>query len=281
MKFLVCKRKHLLFYILVLVVVVSLCFDYGGSVYASVFFGENVKKYPIYSVKTDEKKVAITFDAAWGADKTEQILEVLKEFKVDAPFFLVGMWCEKYESMTKLINDSGFEIGSHSYNHPDMVKLSKQQKVLELEKTNSIIEKITGKKCSLFRAPFGSYNNELIDSLSELNMTGIQWDVDTLDWKGYGPNEVIKRVTSKVGNGSIILCHNNADYVVENTRLILTTSALLKPQSICSLQNSTSFHKGSLKLGSKVISLPSALAYSTVFLVAVIEGSLVNESVPK
>lgn len=223
MKFLVCKRKHLLFYILTFALIVALCSNYGGTVYASVFFGENVKKYPIYSVKTEEKKVAITFDAAWGADKTEQILEVLKEFKVNATFFLVGMWCEKYEDMTKLIDKNGFEIGSHSYNHPDMVKLSKQQKLQELEKTNSIIKNITGKDVKLFRAPFGSYNNELIDTLSELGMTGIQWDVDTLDWKGYGPSEVIKRVNSKVGCGSIILCHNNADHVVENTRLILTT----------------------------------------------------------
>lgn len=223
MKFLVCKRKHLLFYFLILAVIFVLGFNFNGTVYASVFFGENVKKYPIYSVKTEEKKVAITFDAAWGADKTEQILEVLKEFKVDATFFLVGMWCEKYADMTKKISDEGFEIGSHSYNHPDMVKLSKTQKLQELEKTNSIIKNITKKDVKLFRAPFGSYNNELIETLQELSMTGIQWDVDTLDWKGYGPNQVIKRVTNSVKSGSIILCHNNADYVVENTRLILTT----------------------------------------------------------
>lgn len=223
MKFLVCKRKHLLFYLLAIVVLVFFSVSASGSVYASVFFGENIKRYPIYSVKTEEKKVAITFDAAWGADKTTLILEVLKEFNVKATFFLVGMWSEKYKEQTRVIDSYGHEIGSHSYNHPDMVKLSKTQKLQELEKTNEILKELTGKQVKLFRAPFGSYNNELIETLDSLSMTGIQWDVDTLDWKGLGPSEVIKRVNSKVGCGSIILCHNNADYVVENTRLILST----------------------------------------------------------
>lgn len=224
MKVLILKKKFLKLMVILLVCITAYIMSLGGqTAYASVYFNQPIKKYPIYSVKTDEKKIAISFDAAWGADKTRDIMAVLDEFNVKATFFLVGIWIEKYEEITKEIASRGFEIGSHSYNHPDFTKLNKLQMKTELESTNELLERVTGSKPKLFRPPYGAYNDTLIDTLTELNMQGIQWDVDTLDWKGLRPSEVLGRVTSKVGNGSIILCHNNADYVVDSTRLILTT----------------------------------------------------------
>ncbi len=216
-------KKNIIF-LLILIVLCSYLLTLGGSTsFASVYFGENLKLYPIYKVDTQEKNVAITFDAAWGADKTIQIMDVCDEFGIKATFFLVGIWVEKYEEETKAIAERGFEIGSHSYNHPDMTKLDKQTMQTEIIKTNELLEKTAGVKPKVFRAPYGAYNNDLISTLKDFNMQGIQWDVDTLDWKGYGPNQVIARVRDKIDSGSIILCHNNADYVIENTRLILTT----------------------------------------------------------
>ena len=217
-------KKNILF----LITIFTLCafllsLGENSTIYANVFFGNNLKLYPIYKVDTLKKDVAITFDAAWGADKTIEIMNVCDEFNIKATFFLVGIWIEEYEEETKAIYERGFEIGSHSYNHPDMTKLDKQAKQTELIKTSELIYSKVGIKPKVFRAPYGAYNNELISCVSELGMQGIQWDVDTLDWKGYGPNQVIARVRDKVDCGSIILCHNNADYVIENTRLILTT----------------------------------------------------------
>lgn len=223
MKVLFIKRKVVGFGILMLIIASLLMVKFDGTSLAQVYFNQGYKLYPIYRVDTDEKKVAITFDAAWGADKTEQILEVLDEFNVKATFFLVGMWVEKYESETLKIFEAGHEIGSHSNTHPDMTKLSASQMDQELKYTNDIIQKVTGTAPTLFRPPYGAYNNALIERLDNLNMKGIQWDVDTLDWKGYNPSQVISRVNQNVQNGSIILCHNNADHVVDNTRLILTT----------------------------------------------------------
>ncbi|MGN1227952.1 MAG: polysaccharide deacetylase family protein [Christensenellales bacterium] len=223
MKVLIFKRKILGVVLLLILCVTIFAVGAEGKSYASVYFGVPVKKYPIYSVATDEKKVAISFDAAWGADKTQDILNVLDEFNVKATFFLVGIWIEKYTDLTKEIANRGFEIGSHSYNHPDFTKLDKIHMKAELESTNELLEEVINKKPTLFRPPFGAYNDTLIETLDEMGMKGIQWDVDTLDWKGYTPSQVLNRVTSKVGCGSIILCHNNADHVVESTRLILTT----------------------------------------------------------
>ena len=135
---------------------------------------------------------------------------------------MVGFWVDKYGDMVKYIDDNGFEIGTHSNTHPDMVKLSKDTMKSELETSISKIETVTGKKVSLFRAPFGSYNNDLLDTAEYLGLKTIQWDVDSLDWKGLSASEITNRVVSKVKKGSIILMHNNSDNILDALRLTLS-----------------------------------------------------------
>lgn len=223
MHFCVIKSRSLKIFVALLVVVVLLAVSINGSTSAQVFFGYAPRKVPIYSVDTSEKQVAISFDAAWGADKTEEILEILDEFDVNATFFLVGFWVDDYIDMVKKIDEAGCEIGTHSNTHPDMVKLDKESVSEELSTSVSKIEAVTGKKVTLFRAPFGSYNNQLLEVAESMNLKTIQWDVDTLDWKGLSASEINSRVLSKVQNGSIILMHNNSDHVLDGLRLILTT----------------------------------------------------------
>ncbi len=222
MKFLVLKKHTLIFTFIVAMLCIFVSRPLGENLVASVFFGDNLRKVPIYSVKTDEKKVAISFDAAWGADKTAGIIDILKEHKAKATFFLVGFWVEDYPQEAKMIADSGFEIGTHSNNHPDMVKLSKQEQKFELETSIKTIEKTTGVKPKLFRAPFGSYNNSLLETAESLNLTTIQWSVDSLDWKGISASVICGRITSKVQNGSIILCHNNSKNILNALPIVLT-----------------------------------------------------------
>ncbi len=221
MRFLVVKSKHIKFAILVIISAVILGINFGGGSAASVFFGYAPRKVPIYSVETEEKKVAITFDSAWGADKTLKILETLKEFNVNATFFLVGFWVEEYPEMVKAINDAGIEIGTHSNTHADFVKLSESEMKLELNTSTNLIKNITGKEVELFRAPYGSYNNSVISTAESLNLKTIQWDVDTLDWKGLSGVEICNRVINKVKNGSIILCHNNSEHILDALPLML------------------------------------------------------------
>lgn len=223
MHFCVIKSRSLKIFAALLVVVVLLAVSINGSTSAQVFFGYAPRKVPIYSVDTSEKQVAISFDAAWGADKTEEILEILDEFDVNATFFLVGFWVDDYTDMVKKIDEAGCEIGTHSNTHPDMVKLDKESVSEELSTSVSKIEAVTGKKVTLFRAPFGSYNNQLLEVAEGMGLKTIQWDVDTLDWKGLSASEINSRVLSNVQNGSIILMHNNSDHVLDGLRLILTT----------------------------------------------------------
>lgn len=201
--------------------VVLLSLSINGQSVASVYFGNNLRLIPIYNVKTEEKVVAISFDAAWGADKTEDIMKILKEYDANATFFLVGFWVENYPEIAKKIAENGFEIGTHSNTHPDMVKLSSEQIKLELQTSCDIIKNTTGKEPRLFRAPYGSYNDTLINTASELGLTTIQWDVDSLDWKGINAVDITTRILNKVYNGSIILCHNNSDHILEALPMVL------------------------------------------------------------
>jgi len=176
-------------------------------------FAQNDKLLPIYCVETEKKQIAISFDAAWGNDDTEQLISILKEYDVPATFFVVGAWVDKYPESVKSLADAGHQIQNHSNTHPHMPQLSREQMVDEIESCNKKIENITGTCPTLLRPPYGDYDNALIEVMTELNMNTIQWDVDSLDWKDSAtPDSICQRVTSKVKNGSIVLFHNDADH---------------------------------------------------------------------
>ncbi len=201
---------------IVLAVIVFL----SGS--GTIYFGYCYRLVPIYSVDTTEKKVALTFDAAWGSDKTLKIVETLEQAGVKGTFFLVGFWIDQNEDKVKKIADSGFDIGTHSETHPKMSLLSQTKMTEELKTSMSKITKITGKSVKYFRAPFGDYNDIVLNTASSLGLKTVQWDVDTLDWKGLSGTEIFNRVKANVKNGSIILCHNNSDHILEALPLIIS-----------------------------------------------------------
>lgn len=188
---------------------------------APVYLANAKRLVPVYSVETEEKVVALTFDAAWGADKTRGIIELLEKYDADGTFFLVGFWIDKYPEETKLIAEKGLEIGNHSNNHLHMSKLQNDEIKKEIESVNIRLQELTGKTPKYFRPPFGEYDNKLLENVAALDMVGVQWSVDSLDWKGLSGEEIAKRVLSRVHNGAIILFHNNSDYVLDALPIIL------------------------------------------------------------
>lgn len=222
MRLVLIEKKRLLSAIalsLVLVAATVATYFTGAHV---IVAGKTTRRLPIYCVQTDEKKVALSFDASWGADKTEAILACLDSYDIRANFFTVGFWAEKHPELLKKLSDSGrMEIGTHSNTHPHMSKLSESEIKLELESSCRIISEITGKAPELFRAPFGEYTNSVIETAESLGLYTIQWDVDTLDWKGLSAGEMSARVMKKVQPGSIVLMHNDGEHTVEALPLII------------------------------------------------------------
>ncbi|BED91805.1 MAG: polysaccharide deacetylase family protein [Candidatus Improbicoccus pseudotrichonymphae] len=193
------------------------------------FFSMNVmfthakksKKLPIYRVDTKEKKVSISFDAAWGNEQTADLLKILKEFNVKTTFFLVGQWVDKYPESVKCIFDDGHDIANHSNTHPHMSNLNNEEIEREIKECNMKIKNITGEFPKYFRAPYGHYNNAVIEILSKLGMLCIQWNVDSLDWKNRTPEQMIKIINKKIEPGSIILFHNGGKHTVESLSKII------------------------------------------------------------
>lgn len=141
------------------------------------------KNVPIYCVDTDEKKVAISFDAAWGADDTDELLTILKNNDAKATFFLCGSWVDKYPEEVKKIYEEGHEIGNHSNTHPHGSQISLEQNKNEIMEVHNKIKDLVGYEMNLYRPPFGEYNDTVLQAAKELDYHTIQWDIEVLETK--------------------------------------------------------------------------------------------------
>ncbi len=182
----------------------------------------SARKIPIYSVDTKEKKIAITFDAAWAAEDTDELIEILKNHNAKATIFAVGDWVDKNPQSVKNFYENGHEMANHSDTHAAFSKINREEIKQEIINCNKKIEAITGITPKLVRAPSGDYDNKSIEVAENLNMKMIQWDVDSLDWKLLSVDEMYSRMTSKVQNGSILLFHNGVENTPEALDKILT-----------------------------------------------------------
>ena len=185
------------------------------AVMVSSTYGD--RELPIYSVDTNEKKISISFDAAWGSEDFAQIIEILEKHNVKTTFFMTGEWVEKYPECVKTLVKKGHDLGNHSATHPDMTKLSKEAQKEQLLKVHNAVKELTGYEMELFRPPYGAYNNEVIRTCYEIGYYPIQWSVDSLDWKDLSATEIINKVCNHkaLDNGAIILCHNGAKHTAE------------------------------------------------------------------
>ncbi|HHW11805.1 MAG TPA: polysaccharide deacetylase family protein [Firmicutes bacterium] len=205
----------------------------------AVLLGQRI--IPIYAVGTDEKKIAISFDATWGADQTPDLLRILRENQVRTTFFLCGLWVEKYPEMVKRIAAEGHEVGNHSYTHPHMNSLSEREIAHELNRTHHLIKELTGQSPTLFRPPFGEYNNKVIETARACGYTTIIWDVDSLDWKDLTAEAMLDRILKRIKPGSIVLFHNAGKNTPQALARLLP---ILKGQGFSIVPISELLHKG-------------------------------------
>ena len=176
---------------------------------------------PIYNVKTEENKVALTMNCAWSADDIDRILETLEKNEVKITFFIVGEWAEKYPEAVKKIYEAGHEIGTHSNTHPHVEQLSAEKNLEEIKLGVEKLQKITGEKTRLYRTPYGEYNDTVINTARENGCYTIQWNIDTLDYKGLTGDEMWGRIKEKLQKGSIILTHNGTEHTADSLDMLL------------------------------------------------------------
>jgi len=169
---------------------------------------EDLESEPIYRGNPQKPMVAFLINVAWGNEYIPEILKVLNEHQTKATFFFDGSWVKKNPDLAKMIKEAGHEIGNHAYSHPDLQQKSKAETMEELKKTNEIIIKTLGiTSPKWFGPPSGSFNQQTVETASQLGMHTVLWTVDTVDWKKPATNEMVNRIVSQVENGSMVLMH--------------------------------------------------------------------------
>ena len=213
--------KRSILWLCVLTLLIGLTYYYDKSLFTdgwdAIATSSAKRELPIYCVKTDKPQVAISFDAAWGNDDTRKILDTLKKYKIKTTFFMTGGWVKEYPDDVKAICNEGHDLGNHSENHKHMSQLSSPEISEELNKVTQKVKDLTGVTMSLFRPPYGEYDNQVITQAKACGYYPIQWSVDSLDWKNYGVNSIIDTILNHkdLKNGAIILMHNGAKYTAE------------------------------------------------------------------
>ena len=208
------RRHRRIFSIAALVLAVALIF-WTVSSPAVVGVSAADRILPIYCVQTEEKLCSLSFDAAWGNEDTQTLIDILDNYGVCATFFVVGDWVDKYPESVKALADAGHEVMNHSSSHAHFSSLSTAEIVSDISACNEKIAAITGQTPILFRCPYGEYDDHVISAVNGLGMYAIQWDVDSLDWKELSAEEITGRVLNNVSPGSIVLFHNAAIHTPE------------------------------------------------------------------
>ena len=212
MKFVILKRKFLT---LAICLLCAAAMFYIVNHPAVIGAAGTTRQLPIYCVQRDQKVVSLSFDAAWGNEDTQQLIDILARYNIKVTFFVVGEWVDKYPESVKALSDAGHEIMNHSNDHAHFNSLSAQEITTDINTCNDKIQAITGVRPTLFRPPYGEYDDHVITAVRGMGMEPIQWDVDSLDWKELSAGEITRRVTSKVQPGSIVLFHNAALHTPE------------------------------------------------------------------
>jgi peptidoglycan/xylan/chitin deacetylase (PgdA/CDA1 family) len=119
-----------------------------------------------------------TLASPWGNEDTQQLIDIMAKYNVKATFFVVGDWVTKYPESVKALCDAGHEVMSHSDSHAHFNSLSTDEIIEDVNTCNDKIEAVTGTRPTLFRCPYGEYDDHVINAVRSLDMEPIQWDVE-------------------------------------------------------------------------------------------------------
>ena len=184
----------------------------AGVVYVEsdniMVFSEGSNPAAIYSVPTDKKIIALTFDISWGDKRAEPILNLLQENGVKkATFFISAPWAKTHPNVVKKIVEAGYEIGSHGHKHDNYSSLNDEEIRKQITIAHQVIKDVSGKEPHLIRMPNGDFDKRVLQIANELNYKVIQWDTDSMDWKNIGVDQIVKRVKERAHPGDIVLLH--------------------------------------------------------------------------
>jgi peptidoglycan/xylan/chitin deacetylase (PgdA/CDA1 family) len=174
----------------------------------AVNFAEKNRSSVIVNMNPAEKVIYLTFDDGPDSVNTIKVMNILKKYGVSGTFFFTGEGMKKRKTVVKQVHDSGFPIGLHGYDHTSMQKLTKDGIIADLNKTNDVLEEITGVRTTIMRPPYGDIGDKSIETISAQNLLIYLWSIDTLDWAAASSSEILQNVKKYLRPGDIILMHS-------------------------------------------------------------------------
>ena len=183
----------------------------------------------IYFVKPQEegqKNIALTFDDGPHGTLTPLLLDVLKERNAKATFFVMGVKVAKHKAVLERAHAEGHEIANHVWDHPVLTKITRNDVIDQLSRTNEAIKNTLGIIPKIMRPPYGNTNVKLNEFIQKTgNATVVMWSLDTLDWLRPDPKKIVNFTVRKAKIGDIILCHDIHPSTIEVT--LTTTDATI------------------------------------------------------
>lgn len=199
---------------------------------------DELKPKPVYNGNLAKPQVALACNIFWGEEYLPQMLETLASHDIKATFFIGGSWANRHPELVRLLANSGHELANHSYTHPHPNTLSKVQNQEQIQRTEDLVQQLTGRKTTLYAPPYGEFNDTVLAAATELGYLTIMWTIDTVDWKKPAPDVIVTRVMKKLNNGAIILIHPTEstakalpeliDRIEDSGYIILPVSAILE-----------------------------------------------------
>ena len=184
--------------------------------------GKNEEFSPVYRVRTDEKKVGLSFEAAWGCQGLEEILTVLAEKKAGATFFVTGEWMETYPEQAASLLEAGMELGNGGPGLEEMEGLSLEECQRGLRETEERAESLGAGELRLFRPPLGGFDGNLLKTAAAMGYTTVLWSADTIDWKNYGAEAIFQAAGGgRMESGSILRFRVGSKYTPQGLEMIL------------------------------------------------------------
>ncbi|MCL1832257.1 MAG: polysaccharide deacetylase family protein [Oscillospiraceae bacterium] len=217
----VTKKRALRLAVITLAIIAGIVIGIA-AILTSIKTGADERRLPIYHVDRDDNKVALTFNCAWGNSNTDELLSILEQENIKATFFVTGEFADKYPEDVLRIHRDGHEVQSHSDAHPHIEGANINELIADTRTAHNKIEKITGTAPTLYRAPYGEYDNNSVFTINGMGYKYIQWSVDSIDWQGPSAKTIVKRVVSGTKSGSIILFHNDLENTTEALPAIIS-----------------------------------------------------------
>lgn len=173
--------------------------------------------------------IALTFDDGPHPEYTNQILDILADRDVRATFFVVGRHVDRYPEVVQRMLDEGHEVGSHTYNHVNLLNADEATVIRELEMTERALREAFDSEPRFFRPPRGLYNQVTLDTAHERGYTLVLWSLSSTDWMGTSAARMVRLVTNRAHGGDIVLFHDSGDFFTAAGASRANTVAALGP----------------------------------------------------